>query len=129
VKVRAGAAALVLGGAAIILIAVQFISCGGGSGNGGPTPIPIATDPSGTPVQFETFRDELADRLDAIGPNIGSVPTDVQEQLLTQCSQLANFADNDDVAPLCNGIRQAITNSDPGLIDNVVRLMRELEGD
>ena len=61
------------------LLSIALVSCGGDGGDSGPTPIPIATDPSGTPIEFETFRDGFADRLDAIGANIGSAALTIDE--------------------------------------------------
>ena len=115
--------------AAIVALAAVASSCDGDSKGGDPTTVPVPTDPSGTPVPFEVLRDDLADELDAIGPNIGAVPPDVQQQLLVQCGQLVNFVDRDEVAPLCNAIDKAIERNDPGSVDNIVDLLRALKED
>lgn len=128
-NLRFGAlAASALGAVVVAAIAVALLSdCGGGTG-GGPTDVPIPTDPSGTPVTFEALRDDLADELDAIGPNIGAVPADVKQDLLIRCGQLTNFVDRDEIAPLCNAINNAIERGDPGLVDIIVTELRALDG-
>lgn len=110
-----------------VVAAITLSGCDGGSNGGNPTDVPIATDPSGTPISFEAFRDDLADRLDNIGANIGAVPPDVREQLLLQCEQLGNFVDHDAIEPLCRAIDTSIQNDDPGQVDNVVAQLRALE--
>lgn len=118
-----------LAAAAVFLAAIAFVllGCGDGSNGGNPTNVPPPANSQGTPLSFEEARDALAQRLDAIGPNVGSVPPDVQQELLIQCGQLTNYADRQTVAPLCNAINTGFERADPGLIDIVVRELGALK--
>lgn len=112
----------------LAVVTVVLLSCGGGGPNGGtPTDVPLPTNSQGTPLSFIEARDALAQRLDAIGTNIASVPDDVMQQLLIQCGQLIRYADRATVAQLCNAIDQAKKRADPGLIDLVVDELRALK--
>ncbi len=130
-----------LGVAIIALIAALVAACGGGDGNSGANGGPAtATPPTGigsptfssdggvtTPTSFEEARDGLAAQLDAIGANIGAVPDDVREQILSLCRALGDFADRDEVDEVCQAIERAIDTDDPGLIDLVLNQLARLE--
>ena len=118
-----------LAAAAVLLAVIAFVllGCGDGSNGSNPTDVPVPTNSQGTPLSFEEARDALAQRLDAIGPNVGSVPPDVRQELLIQCGQLTSYADRQTVAQLCNAINEAFERGDPGLIDIVVRELQALE--
>lgn len=87
------------------------------------------TEPSDTPTAFETLRDELRDRLDAIGASIGDTPSDIREQLLTSCRELGEYVDSDRVEPICSDMEDAMDRSDPGKIDLVIDYLAELKQD
>jgi hypothetical protein len=131
-----------------LALALAVIGCADGDGitdsNGLNTPQPgstadiatatnapnetIATgEPSDTPTAFETLRDELRDRLDAIGASIGDTPSDIREQLLTSCRELGEYVDSDRVEPICRDIEDAMDRSDPGKIDLVMDYLAELK--
>jgi len=126
VTLRLGAFA-VLVAVLVVIVAFALHSCGGNSKTGQPTDVPLPTNLQGTPYSFAEFRDQFANRLDAIGPELGSVPPDIREEHLVQCGLLANYADRDTVAQLCNAINQAFTRNDPGLMDLVVAELAELK--
>ncbi len=129
-----------IGSIAIVVIAGLAVTrCGDGGGDDPPNgATPSVTSPDqnraatsttsdGTPLPFESQRDELADRLDAIGANVGAVPADIRQELLIMCGNLAGLADRETVQQLCNGMNQAFINDDPDLMDLVVRELRNLE--
>lgn len=118
-----------LGAFTVALATITFVllGCGGSSKTGQPTDVPLPTNLQGTPYSFAEFRDQFANRLDTIGPELGSVPSDIREEHLVQCGLLANYADRDTVAQLCNAINQAFTRNDPGLMDLVVAELAELK--
>ena len=99
--------------------------------SGGPTPTsPVKTVESGgnaTPASLPELRGELSSRLDGIGVNIGAVPDDVREQLLTSCRQLERFVDRERVDQICQTIEDAIEQGDPGLLDLAVQQLEELQ--
>ncbi len=111
------------GVAIAVLIAVAALAgmaCGGGNGGGSNS---NATSTAG----FEQLRDALRTRLDAVGVNIGSVPEDVLSQILNQCQELGQFADQQRVNDLCDAIKRARDTNDTGLIDQIVTQLGQLQ--
>ncbi len=119
----------------VLVVGSSLLSCGDGGSEPsttatvGPTArsTSLPTLDSGTPPTSAAFLEGFTARLDAIGPNIDSVPADVQIQILTECGLLSNYADRDTVAQLCNAIAKAMENHDPGLLDLVVDELLDLE--
>lgn len=118
-----------LGAIAVCFAVVAFISLGcgmGSSGGGDKTPNALPTNDKGTPLSFAEARDAFVQRLDAIGPNIGSVPPDVQQQIMQQCSLLTHYAGQGGIDEICRAVQRAVDRGDPGLIDLVLRDLRAL---
>lgn len=120
----------------VIAAGLAVASCGGGDSgedppDNGASPPPTGATTSevseGTPLPFDAQRDELAERLDAIGANVGAVPPDVRQELLILCGNLVDLAERETVQQICNGLNQAFLNDDPDLLDLVVRELRNLE--
>lgn len=111
-----------------VLLALAIIgvaaACDDGP-NGGARP--TANGPPATAGAFEEKRDALAAQLEAFRTNIGALPDDIREQLLTSCQELDQFVDGDDVAQVCDAIEDAIDQGDPGKIDLVLARLTELE--
>lgn len=126
---------------AVLLFAAAALalSCSSGSGaNGNPTaavtpgqtglPSPGPGDgKESTPTSLAQARGRLSSQLQAIGANIGSVPQDIEQQILDRCQALEQFANPDTVRPICQAIQQAIATDDPGLIDGVLRSLSQLK--
>ena len=119
---------------ALLLLAAAAVACGGsGTGDDDPpeTASPVVTlipteDP---PTTYEAARDDILAKLDAIGVNIGIVPDDIGEQLVSSCLELEAFVQGESVAEICASITDAIERSDPGLIDLVMERIADLEQD
>ena len=127
-----------------LLLLAAAIACGGSgdtaeidgadgdpTGQPGETASPVVTliateDP---PTTFAELRDDLLARLDAIGVNIGIVPDDIGEQLVSSCLELQGFVDGERVAEICASIGDAIERGDPGLIELVMERLADLEPD
>ena len=107
-------------GAVLILIAIGAIgaACGGGGGD--------ASNATST-ANFEQLRDSLSSRLDSVGPNIGSMPDDVLNQFLNNCHELEKFVDEGSINNLCDAIKRARDTNDPGLIDQIVAQIAQLQ--
>ena len=132
-----------------LLLLVAAVACGGGGDTGdgadGAPPVVDGTDgdPTGEnaspvvtliatevpPTTFEALRDDMLAQLDAIGVNIGFVPEDIGEQLVSSCLELEAFVEGESVAEICAGIGDAIERGDPGLIDLVMERLAELTPD
>ena len=124
---------------ASLLLSLGLAACGGEDSPSGPVngdaPQPSSTasvadatvEANATPTEFETLRDGLRDRLDAIGASIGDTPSDIREQILASCRELADFAEPDLVEPICQDIDEAIERGDPGKIDLVLGHLASLE--
>jgi hypothetical protein len=80
-----------------------------------------------SPTAFEEARDSFAARVQAIGPNIGSVPDDIRGDLLTQCEALGEYADGGDVDDICSAVERAMNTGDFGLIDLILLDLAGLE--
>jgi len=106
--------------AVLMLITLGAIgaSCSGGGGN--------SMDATST-ANFEQLRDSLRDRLDSVGANIGFVPDDILEQMINDCHELGTFVDEDRISNLCDAIRRARDTNDPGLVDQIVVQLEQLE--
>ena len=109
----------------LLLAAGLTIACG----DGNDSPNPTGNGADGTAEPFEVARDALIEDLENIGSTIGDVPSDVGAGLLTDCRQLRLFADRDRVDGICEAIRQAMENRDPGLIDRVLEELAALTPD
>ena len=107
-------------GAVLILIAIGAIgaACGGGGGD--------ASNATST-ANFEQLRASLSSRLDSVGPNIGSMPDDVLNQILNNCHELEKFANEGSINNLCDAIKRARDTNDPGLIDQIVAQIAQLQ--
>jgi hypothetical protein len=121
---------------ALLLLAAAAVACGGSgdTANGDPdgeTASPVVTliATEGPLTTFEALRDDLLARLDAIGVNIGIVPDDIGEQLVSSCLALEAFVESERVAEICASIGDAIERGDPGLIDLVMERLADLEPD
>ena len=132
-----------------LLLLVAAVACGGGgdTGDGADADPPVVDgtdgDPTGEtaspvvtlivtevpPTTFEALRDDMLAQLDAIGVNIGFVPDDIGEQLVSSCLELEAFVEGEAVAEICAGIGDAIERGDPGLIDLVMERLADLEPD
>ena len=136
-----------------LLLLAAAVACGGSGdtagvngADGDPTGAGVdgtASDPNGEtaspvvtliatedpPTTFEGQRDHLLARLDSIGVNIGIVPDDIGEQLVTSCLQLEAHVEDGPVADICASIGDAIERGDPGLIDLVMEQLADLEAD
>ena len=134
-----------------LLLLVAAVACGGGGDTGegggadGDPPVVDGTDgdPRGEnaspvvtlivtevpPTGFEALRDDMLAQLDAIGVNIGFVPDDIGEQLVSSCLELEAFVEGEAVAEICASITAAIERGDPGLIDLVMERLADLEPD
>lgn len=126
------------------LLLAAAIACGGSgdtaaidgadrepTGELGETASPVVTlipteDP---PTTFGAMRDDLLARLDAIGVNIGVVPDDIGELLVSSCLELEAFVEGERVAEICASIGDAIEQGDPGLIDLVMERLADLDPD
>ena len=106
--------------AVLILIAIGAIAaaCGGNGGN---------TSDATSTANFEELRDSLTSRLDSVGPNIGSMPDDVLNQILNNCHELEKFVDEGSINNLCDAIKRARDTNDPGLIDQIVTQLGQLQ--
>jgi len=113
---RGVAIAVLIAGAAL-----TGMACGWGNGGGN------NSDATST-ASFEQLRDGLRTRLEGIGVNIGSVPDDVLSQILNQCHELGQFADQQRVNDLCDVIKRARDTNDVGLIDQIVTQLGQLQG-
>jgi hypothetical protein len=121
----------------VLMVGSSLLGCGDeaskpSTGTTAPTrtarPTSLPTLDSGTPQTSAAFLEAFTMRLDAIGPNIDSVPPDVQIQILTDCGLLSNYAvEREIVAQLCNAIAQSMERHDPGLLDLVVEELLQLE--
>jgi hypothetical protein len=112
--------------AVLLAVAAAGVACGGGNGggnggNGGNGATATTTS------DFTQLRDSLRTRLEGIGVNIGSVPDDVLNQILDQCHELENFADQKRVNDLCDAIKRARDTNDVGLIDQIVTQLGQLQ--
>ena len=119
---------------ALLLTAALAFACGdsGSNGNGSSTDrTPGAgvtqVNPDDQPADFDSLRDGLIDRLDAIGVSVGFVPDDVRDDLIDTCHDLDLFADSDRVDEICGALGDAIERADPGLMDVVISELRNLE--
>ena len=110
---RAAVAVLIL-----IALGATGAACGGGGGD--------ASNATST-ANFEQLRDSLSSRLDSIGPNIGSMPDDVLNQILNNCHELETFVEEGSINNLCDAIRRARDTDDPGLIDQIVAQLAQLQ--
>jgi hypothetical protein len=116
--------------ALLLAVAAAAMACGGGSGDGGNSTTATTTTATTTTTTTGTFaqlRDALRTRLEGIGVNIGSVPDDVLRQILNQCHELDEFADQSRVTDLCDAIRRARDTNDAGLIDQIVTQLGQLK--
>ena len=119
---------------ALLLLAAAAVACGGsGTGDDDPpeTASPVVTliATEDSPTTFEAARDDILAKLDAIGVNIGIVPDDIGEQLVSSCLALEAFVQGERVAEICASITDAIERGDPGLIDLVMERIADLEPD
>jgi hypothetical protein len=110
---RAAVAVLIL-----IALGATGAACGGGGGD--------ASNATST-ANFEQLRDSLTRQLDSVGPNIGSMPDDVLNQILNNCHELEQFVDEGSINNLCEAIRRARDTDDPGLIDQIVAQLAQLQ--
>ena len=110
---------LVIAAAILLVITALAVACGGGSG-GDSSNATKATD-------FEQLRASLTNRLDSVGPNIGSMPDDVLDQILNNCHELEKFVDEGSINNLCDAIKRARDTNDPGLIDQIVAQLAQLQ--
>jgi len=107
--------------ALFILIAIGAIGAACGGGSGGNTSNATST------ANFEQLRNSLISRLDGVGPNIGAMPDDVLNQILNNCHELEKFVDEGDINRLCDAIKRARDTNDPGLIDQIVAQLAQLQ--
>ncbi len=118
---------------ALLALAIALAACAGGDGgeavNGvdGEQPSTTPGEPDDEPTAFDALRDELRDRLMAIGASIGSTPNDVREGLIESCLDLAEYVDMERVEPICRDIEDAIDAGDPGKIERILDHLAALE--
>ena len=119
-----------------LLLLAAAVACGGSGDTAGDDPDRETASPVVTLIAteeplttFEALRDDLLARLDAIGVNIGVVPDDIGEELVSSCLALEPFVEGERVAEICASITAAIEGGDPGLIDLVMERLAELEPD
>ena len=107
-------------GAVLILIAIGAIgaACRGSGGD--------ASNATST-ANFEQLRASLSSRLDSVGPNIGSMPDDVLNQILNNCHELEKVVNEGSINNLCDAIKRARDTNDPGLIDQIVAQIAQLQ--
>ena len=102
---------------ALIASALIAVACGGSGSNR-----LSATETA----RFQELRSSVSSQLDGIGVNIGQVPDDVLNKLLSQCHELQKYADQTRVNNLCDAIKRAHDNNDPALVDQIVQQFAEL---
>ena len=115
---------------ALLLLTTGLAAACGGNGTGD-GPDANGASPGSTESRAQATADPLIDalreQLDAIGVNIGAVPDDVRDQILASCAELEELVEAVRRVRVCAVVEVAIEQGDPGLIDQILDELEDLE--